>query len=159
MFEVQVVRHRRDSGARRGLQALRRCFALTVDDRYLTLRASPSTTATVLCIPHNDIKCVRVRGRLLRADTLNDGNALTVRLRDREEALRAAELMMDTWGIDPLVENSAVPLTTSEEQDDCAGLALLVKHYVNNRRFRQLVYQLHDHIDTAVAQEGFSRAT
>ena len=77
MFEVQVVRHRRDSGARRGLQALRRCFALTVDDRYLTLRASLSTTAAVLCISHNDIKCVRVRGRLLRADTLNDGNALT----------------------------------------------------------------------------------
>ena len=62
-------------------------------------------------------------------------------------------------GIDPLVEDSAVPSTTSEEQDDCAGLALLVEHYVDNRRFRQLVHQLHDHIDAAVAHDGFSGAT
>ena len=77
MFDVQVVRQRRDSGACRGLQALRRSFVLTVGDRYLKLCAGPSPSAAVLRISHNNIKCVRVRGRLLRVDVIKSGNALT----------------------------------------------------------------------------------
>uniref|UniRef100_A0AAV1UMT7 Uncharacterized protein n=1 Tax=Peronospora matthiolae TaxID=2874970 RepID=A0AAV1UMT7_9STRA len=136
MFDVQVVRQRRDSGARRGLQALRRSFVLTVGDRNLKLCAGPSTSAAaVLCISHNNIN---------------------VRFRDQEEALRAAELMMDTWEIDPLVESSDIRPIKSEESSDCTGLALLVQQYVTDRNFRHVVYQLHDHIDAAVAHAEFS---
>ncbi|KAI9911761.1 hypothetical protein PsorP6_009345 [Peronosclerospora sorghi] len=151
MFEVQVVRQWGSTGARRPLQALRRRFALTMDDRHLKLYVgSPSSTSSaVLTISSKRIKSVRVRGRLVRV-VVDPGDALTVRFQDPNEALRAAESMMDTWGVDPLVEQSERSSSPSEEPN--VGMAFLAQHYVNDPKFRHLVHAIHDHIDATVAK-------
>ncbi|KAG6976975.1 hypothetical protein JG688_00000789 [Phytophthora aleatoria] len=147
MFEVQIVRQRKAGG---GLQALRRPFSLAVSGQCLTVTAGSSTSA-VLNISHIRIKSVRVRGRLLRV-VVDSGDALTVRLRDQEEVLRAAEAMMETWGVDPLVEDSEVLAAESEE----IGVEGLVNYYVNDPNFRQVVHEIHDHIDAALSSEKLS---
>ncbi|CAI5744237.1 unnamed protein product [Peronospora destructor] len=153
MYAVQVVRYRGTTETRGGLEALCRRFVMTVTDRYLKLgvASSSSSFTTVLSILHTRIKSVRVRGRLLRV-TVDISNALTVRLRDQEETLRAAEAMMDTWEIDPLVEDSGMSSVQSEVQVD-SGMALLVRQYLNDSNFRHLVHKIHDHIDAAVAAD------
>ncbi|ETL81005.1 hypothetical protein L917_18578 [Phytophthora nicotianae] len=144
MFEVQLVRQRRVG---RGLQALRRRFSLAVSGLCLTITAGSSSpsSAAVFNISRDRIKSVRVRGRLLRVVMANN-DALTVRLRDQEETLRTAEVMMETWGVDPLVEVSAAE---TEE----IGVEGLVKYYVNEPNFRQSIHQIHDHIDNVLASD------
>ncbi|CAH0484815.1 unnamed protein product [Peronospora farinosa] len=156
MYEVQVVRHRGAPGTRGGLEALCRRFVMIVTDRYLKLgvASSSSSSTTVLSISHTRIKSVRVRGRLLRV-TVDNNNALTVRLRDQEETLRAAEAMMDTWEIDPLVEDSGIPSVQSEVQVD-SDMAVLVRQYLTDSNFRHLVHEIHDHIDAALAADAVS---
>ncbi|CAH0475580.1 unnamed protein product [Peronospora belbahrii] len=152
MYEVQVVRHRGATGTRGRLEALRRRFVMTVCDRFLKLCVdSLSLTSAVLSISSNRIKNIRVRRRLLRV-MMDNGYALTVRLQDQEEALRAAETMMDTWDIDPLVEDTEIPSVQSEVQVDCT-MALLVRHYMDDPNFRHLVHRIHDHIDAVVAND------
>ncbi|KAG6580327.1 uncharacterized protein IUM83_15133 [Phytophthora cinnamomi] len=103
MFEVQIVRRRRASGARGGLQALRKRFSMSVSDRCLKvfIGAPPPSSAVsvekrlaVITMAQNRVSSVRVRGRLLRV-VVEKGNALIVRLQDQDEALRAAESMME----------------------------------------------------------------
>ncbi|RMX68036.1 hypothetical protein DD238_000089 [Peronospora effusa] len=162
MYEVQVVRHRGAPGTRGGLEALCRRFVMIVTDRYLKLcvASSSSSSTTVLSISHTRIKSVRVRGRLLRV-TVDNSNALTVRLRDQEETLRAAEAMMNilTFAllleIDPLVEDSGIPSVQSEVQVD-NDMAVLVRQYLNDSNFRHLVHEIHDHIDAALAADAVS---
>ncbi|KAG7388929.1 hypothetical protein PHYPSEUDO_011576 [Phytophthora pseudosyringae] len=156
MVEVQIVRQQRANGGPGGLQALRRRFSMAVSDRSLkisVLSPSPSSGAA-LCISRSRINSVRVRGRLLRV-VVDNGDALTVRLRNKEEALRAAETMMETWDVDPLVEDSEVPAPETEEEAGC-GVEELVKHYVNDPNFRQLIHEIHEHVDSALATDEFS---
>lgn len=56
----------------------------------------------------------------------------------------------DASDIDPLVEDSEVPSVESEVEVGC-GVNLLVSHYVNDPNFRQLVHEIHDHIDAVFA--------
>ncbi|KAL4154820.1 hypothetical protein PRNP1_006936 [Phytophthora ramorum] len=150
-FEVQIVQQRRASGARGGLQALRKRFTMTVSDRCLRISLGPPTVSghTLISITKNHIKSARVRGRLLRV-AVDSGGSLTVRLYDPDEALRAAEAMMETWDIDPLVEDSEAIAAETEEEIE-SGVEGLVKHYMNNPRFRQLVHDIHDHIDAILS--------
>ncbi|KAF1776269.1 hypothetical protein GQ600_12749 [Phytophthora cactorum] len=138
MFEVQIVRQRKAGG---GLQALRRPFSLAVSGQCLTVTAGSSTSA-VLNISHS----------ALRACGFEEGccglwwtaATLLLRLRDQEEVLRAAEAMMETWGVDPLVEDSEVLAAET------------VNYYVNDPNFRQVVHEIHDHIDAAFSSEKLS---
>ncbi|KAG2530244.1 hypothetical protein JM18_001070 [Phytophthora kernoviae] len=95
------------------------------------------------------IRSARVRGRLLRVD-LNDGQTLTVRLRDGNEALQAAESMMETWDIDPLVESSA-GIEASSEEDEVDCMTELAEHYMTSPSFRRLVHEMHDNFDAILA--------
>ncbi|CEG46976.1 uncharacterized protein PHALS_03644 [Plasmopara halstedii] len=149
MFEVQIVR-RRNVGS--GLQALRRRFYMAVSDQNLTItvKAPSLCSFAVLSISSKRIKVVRVRGKILRVVAVS-GNALTVRLRDQTIALRAAEIMMNTWGIDPLVETSDAK-TNREPQ---CGIDDIIKFYMNDCEFRQLVHEIHNHLESVLSREGW----
>ncbi|KAE8902532.1 hypothetical protein PF005_g5893 [Phytophthora fragariae] len=156
MFEVQIVRQRRARGTHGGLQALRRRLYVSVSDRSLKIFALPPPSGSVpaerrsavLTIAQNRITSVRVRGRLLRV-VVNEDNALTVRLQDQDEALRAAESMMEMWDIDPLVEDSETP---PAEEVEC-GVGDLARHYMGNPNFRGLVHEIHDQFDKALGNQ------
>lgn len=60
--------------------------------------------------------------------------------------------MLETWGIDPLVEDFEM----STAEPEAIGMEGLVKYYVNDPNFRQLVHEIHDHIDSVVASETLS---
>ncbi|KAI9986383.1 hypothetical protein PInf_025323 [Phytophthora infestans] len=128
MFEVQIVQQRR---AGSGLQALRRRFSMVVSDQCLTITAkssssSPSTEA-VLSILHNDIKTVRSP---------------------------SARQNKDTTGSRDHVGDLGLEMSTAEPE--AIGMEGLVKYYVNDPNFRQLVHEIHDHIDSVVASETLS---
>ncbi|KAL3674748.1 hypothetical protein V7S43_000680 [Phytophthora oleae] len=149
MFEVQILRQRKTAGVRGRLQALRRRFSMTVTSRNFEtslLSISPSAAA-VISITRSRIKSVRVRGRLLRI-IVDKGEFLTVRLQNADETLRAAEAMMVSWDIDPLVEDWGVSTPDAEKQVDL-GVEGLVSYYMIDQEFRGIIHEIHDHVDAA----------